>query len=166
VVVAAGLLAVGLSALPAVAQIGGTTTTTTTTEETTTTETGFTLLPPTTTTTTELPDITTTTTRRRTTTTLAQATTTTVAAGPVITLPATTTTTELLQPNAPIELPTTTSLPPTTNVDRGTSAGTIVLLIISALVLIALVLAVFTYRFWRSTRPEPPAVGGTVPGHG
>jgi cobalamin biosynthesis Mg chelatase CobN len=169
VVVAAGLLAVVLCALPAVAQVGEPSTTTTppTEQTTSTTETGITLLP-TTTSSTEQLETTTTTIRRRstTTTTVRRSTTTTVATGPAITLPASTTTSELLEPNAPIELPTTTSLPPATKVDRGISAGSLVLLVIGALLLIALVLAVFTYRFWRSTRPAPPSVGSTVPGHG
>jgi len=160
-VVAAGLLAVGISALPAMAQTADPTTTTSAPPEssTTTTETGITLLPTTTST-----DLVTSTTVRRTTTTVRR-TTTTLASGPVVTLPATTTTTELLEPNAPV-LPTTTSLPPPRKFDKGVSAGSLVLLVITALMLIALVLSVFTYKFWRSTRPVPPALGSTVPKHG
>jgi hypothetical protein len=137
-----------------------TTTTAPPESSTTTTETGITLLPTTTST-----DLVTTTTLRRTTTTVRR-TTTTLASGPVVTLPASTTTSELLEPNAPVELPTTTSLPPERKFDKGVSAGSLVMLVITALVLIALVLSLFTYKFWRSTRPVPPALGSTVPKHG
>jgi hypothetical protein len=161
-VVAAALLAVGLVALPAAAQTPDPSTTTT--EPTTTSEPTVTLLP--TTSTTPLP--TTTTTLRPTTTTVRRTTTTTALASSAITLPRTTTTTELKDPAGAAQLPTTTSLPPQTKkVDRGRSIGTLVLLVITALLLIALVLAVFTYRFWRSTRPAVTGSGsGTVPRHG
>lgn len=163
-VVAAGVLAVVLVALPAAAQTADETpSTTSTSESTTTTATEITLLP-----TTSTIVRSTTTTVARTTTTVRRTTTTTVPAGPVVTVPRTTTTLELREPTGPVPLPTTTSLPPSKGgVDDGVSAGTLVLLVITALLLIALVLGVFTYRFWRSTRPSAPAaVGGTVPRHG
>jgi hypothetical protein len=146
------LAMVGSWAVPARAQLGPppTQTTTTTTEEPTTT-TAFTLVP---TTSTTVDEPTTTSTVRRTTTT---STSTTLQSGPVVTLAPTTTTTEL-QEGGPAPLPTTTSLPTPENVDRGLSAGTIVSLVIAALLLIAAVLAIFTWRFWQSTRPAPPTV--------
>jgi hypothetical protein len=159
-VIAAALLAVGFVALPAAAQtVGDTTPTTTTSESSTTTSDPTITLLPTTSSTLEL--TTTTSTRRTTTTVRRRTTTTTVPAGPAITFPATTTSEVLTEPAGPAGLPTTTSLPPRTGkINRGRSVGTLVLLVITALVLIALVLSVFTYRFWRSTG------GGTVPDHG
>jgi hypothetical protein len=67
-----------------------------------------------------------------------------------------------------VGLPTTTTPPAHRGkVDKGVSAGTLVTLVIAALLLIALVLSVFTFRFWRSTRPSAPVpLGGTVPRHG
>jgi hypothetical protein len=41
--------------------------------------------------------------------------------------------------------------------------------VIGGLLALALLLAVFTWRFWLATRPHPaaaPSGGGTVPGHG
>jgi hypothetical protein len=151
VLVVAAVTMVGAWALPARAQIiDPGSTTTSTTEETTTTD--LTLVP--TTSTTDDDEV-------RTTTTIRRTTTTTVQAGPVVTLPPTTTTTEL-QESGPAPLPTTTSLPPPQHVDRGLSAGTIVSLVIAALLVLAAGLSIFTWRFWQATRPEPP----TVAGHG
>jgi hypothetical protein len=130
----------------------------TTTAPTTSTTTGITLLP------TTMPTETTTTEHA---TTTAVRRTTTVPAGPVVTLPVNTTTTELLEPPGPAGLPTTTVPAPSKKANEGISAGTIVWLIIAGLLLLAAVLALFTVRFVRATRPVPLTQGaGTVPDHG
>jgi len=144
---AVAVAAVGVWAVPVSAQLITTTTSTTTTsldESTTTTE--ITILPTTTTS-----DVTTTT--EDVTPTSRVATTTTTSSGSVVTLPATTTTSTLVEAPGPVEMPRTTSLPPPTSSDEGLSAGTIVSLLIAGFLLAALLLGLFTWRYWQSTRP-------------
>lgn len=166
VLLAATVLAVGLAAsLPASAQSADETTTTTSSAPTTTSSPPITLLPTTTTSPGEEPPSSSTTTtspvrRSTTTTTVAGRPTTTTVPSSVITLPATTTTTELDEPAGPVELPTTTSVAAHPGkVDNGISVGWIVLAAVSALLLTALLLSVFTYRYWRSTAPAGPSPG-------
>ena len=167
VVVAVTLLAVGIGAsLPASAQTDDEQVTSTTEAQQSTSTTRFTLLP--TTSTTELSTTTTTedeaTTTTEPTTATTEATTTTA---PPVTVPRTTSTAEIELSPGPVELPTTTSLPPPAAVDEGLSPGTVVLLVISGLLLVALALGLFTWRFWLSTRPEVAAApSSTVAEHG
>jgi hypothetical protein len=64
-------------------------------------------------------------------------------------------------------MPTTTSTVPGKSGDRGLSAGTIVLLIITALVLIAVLVSYATWRYWKATAPPAPRTpDGTFVGHG
>ena len=144
---------------------------TTTTEAPTTTaepSTSSTVEPTTTefldTSTTEAPTTTavrqTTTTRRRSTTT-AQDLQTTTSTEPEVT---TTTTNALLVPGDGTdgaESTTTTSTTVVTVSDStssGLSEGTMLWLIVAGLVAIALLIALWTIRFWRATRPERPPV--------
>jgi hypothetical protein len=85
----------------------------------------------------------------------------------VVTLPRTTTTATLREPAGPVQMPTTTSTVPVDHGDEGLSAGSIVMLIITALLLIAGVLTWATWRYWRATAPaaRQPA-GSTFVGHG
>ena len=155
VVAGAALVVSVVAVLPASAQIVGTTTTTSTTSQST-----VTILPSTTT---SLPDGTSTS-LFETTTTEASSTTT---ATPAVTIPRTTTTARLEEPVGPAQMPTTTSTIAPEGGDEGLSTGTVVLLIITGLLLIAGVLSLATWRYWRSTAPTArPLADSTFVGHG
>jgi cobalamin biosynthesis Mg chelatase CobN len=98
----------------------------------------------------------TTTTARRTTTTTARRTNTTAGS---TTVSITSTSNDLLVPG-PTNAQTGQAVPSSTIVTRtavkdSDNAGTVVALVISALLVVALLLAVLTWRYWRNTKPRP-----------
>ncbi len=61
---------------------------------------------------------------------------------------------DTLAPSETTEAPTTTADGDGGGFDEGLSAGTVVLLVVGGLVVVAIALSVLTWRYWRATSPR------------